>query len=220
MKNRKILPVHFIPLSFLLAIVLGTLFLKIPFATAAGEHTDFLTALFTATTSVCVTGLVVVDTYSHWSALGQLIILLLVQIGGLGVVSVASMIMLIGKRKFSLGDRILLEDSLNIENKRGLLAFLSRVFRGVFLTEGIGALLYATWFVPRLGFVRGLWTSIFLSVSAFCNAGMDVMGPNSLMEYSGNGMILYVTMALIVLGGLGFVVWFDLIDGIKKSLRQ
>ncbi len=217
--RKKILPVHFIPISFLGAIVMGTILLLLPFSAAPGNHTDFLTALFTATTSVCVTGLVVVDTYAHWSLLGQLVILLLAQIGGLGIVAVASMIMLIGKRKFSLGDRILLKDSLNVENNWGLLRFLRRVFRGVFLVEGAGAVLYAIKLVPLLGLFKGLWASVFMSVSAFCNAGMDVIGPNSMMDFNDSPFMMGVTMLLIVLGGLGFVVWFDLIDGVKRGGR-
>ena len=221
-KNRlKISSVHFIPISFLLAILVGTVLLLLPFSTAPGSHTDILTALFTATTSVCVTGLVVVDTYAHWSVFGQFVIMLLVQIGGLGVVSVAAMVFLMGKKKFSLGDRILLKDALNIEKNRGLLSFLKRVFQGVFLVEGIGAVLFCFKFVPRLGLLKGIWAAIFQSVSAFCNAGMDVLGPNSLMDpqYRNSPLVMFATMALIVMGGIGFVVWFDVLDGIKNAMR-
>ncbi|WP_044975548.1 potassium transporter TrkG [Ruminococcus sp. HUN007] len=220
MKKIRISPVHFIPLSFVAAIVLGTLLLMIPAATAPGNSTDLLTALFTATTSVCVTGLVVVDTYAHWSLLGQIIMLLLVQIGGLGVVAVASMIMILGKRKFSLGDRILLENSLNVEKNTGLLAFLKRVFKSVFITEGIGAVLYAVKFVPLLGPAKGIWASVFQSVSAFCNAGMDVIGPDSMIIFNDSPYLMILTMILITLGGLGFVVWFDVAEVIRNSIRH
>ena len=224
-KNRflggifRVPPGLVIPLSFLGAIAVGTLLLWLPFATAPGEETGLLTALFTATTSVCVTGLVVVDTFSHWSAFGQVVILLLIQVGGLGVIAVASMILVLGKKKFSLGDRKLLGDSLNIDKRRGLLTFLRRIFKGVFLVEGIGALLYAVKFIPRYGFLRGLWSSIFQAVSAFCNAGMDVLGPSSMIEFRNSRLLMYVTIALIVLGGLGFIVWFDIVDGIREGIR-
>ncbi len=220
MNRIRISPVQIIPVSFLLAIAIGTLLLLLPFSTAPGEHTGFITALFTATTSVCVTGLVVVDTYAHWSFFGQLIIIILVQIGGLGVVAVGSMFMIMGKKKFSLGARKLLNDSLNVEKNKGLLVFLTRIFKGVFLVEGTGALLYAINFIPRYGFFKGLWAAIFQSVSAFCNAGMDVVGPNSMIEFRDSEYLMFVTMTIIVLGGLGFVVWFDIIDGIKDGIKK
>ncbi|MCR4649931.1 MAG: potassium transporter TrkH [Lachnospiraceae bacterium] len=220
MNRIRISPVQIIPVSFLLAIIVGTLLLLLPFSTAPGEHTGFITALFTATTSVCVTGLVVVDTYAHWSFFGQLIILLLVQVGGLGVVAVGSMFMIMGKKKFSLGARKLLNDSLNVEKNRGLIVFLIRIFKGVFLVEGTGALLYAINFIPRYGLFKGLWASIFQAVSAFCNAGMDVVGPNSMIEFRDSEYLMFVTMTIIVLGGLGFVVWFDIIDGIKDGIKK
>ena len=220
MKTTRISSVQLIPISFLLAILAGTLLLMLPFSTAPAEHTGILTALFTATTSVCVTGLVVVDTYAHWSFFGQLVILILIQIGGLGVITVASMIMLLGKRKFALRDRMLLGDSLNVDKKTELLHFLRQIIKGVLIVESLGALLFAVKFVPMLGWARGLWTAVFHSVSAFCNAGLDVVGPNSMMDLRDSSLIMWGTMLLIVLGGLGFVVWFDLLDGFRSGVRN
>ncbi len=219
---RRILitPERFIPVSFLLTITIGTILLMLPISSASGESTDVLTALFTATTSVCVTGLVVVDTYAHWSLFGQIMIIILVQIGGLGVVSVGSMLMLVSKKKFTLGDRVLLGDALNVDLNSGLLGFLIRIFKGVFFVEGIAAFLYAIMFIPRFGFGRGLWAAIFQSVSAFCNAGMDVVGPTSMIVFRDSYFLMGLTMLLIILGGLGFVVWFDVIDGIKNGIRH
>ena len=219
-RMRRISPAHLIPLSFLVVIAAGTLLLMLPTATASGKTTEFLTAAFTATTSVCVTGLVVVDTYAHWSLFGQGVILLLIQIGGLGVVAVGSMILLLGKRKFTLGDRQLLNDSLNVNKRRGHLKFLLRIFRGVFIVEGIGTLLFCVKFIPKFGFWKGFWASLFQSVSAFCNAGMDVLGPTSMIEYRDSPLIMGTTIALIVIGGLGFVVWFDLIDGVRDGIKK
>ena len=220
MSRIRISSKYLIPLSFFLTIIIGAILLMLPAASATGEATGPLTALFTSTTSVCVTGLVVVDTYAHWSLFGQFIILILVQIGGLGVVAVGSMIMLVGKRKFNLGSRTLLNDALNVEKNRGLLTFLTRIFKGTFFVEGIGAVSYAIDFVPRLGFSKGIWSAVFQSVSAFCNAGMDVVGPNSMIDFHYNGLLMTVTMVLIILGGLGFVVWFDLIDSIKNAIKN
>lgn len=220
MSRIRISPVQFIPISFLLLILCGTLLLMLPFATASGKPADVSTALFTATTSVCVTGLVVVDTFSYWSTFGQAVILVLIQVGGLGVVTFGAMIMLIGKRKFSFGDRKLLGNALNVEKNRGLLSFLIRIFKGTFLVEGIGAVLSMFVFIPRLGIGKGIWASIFHSVSAFCNAGMDVVGSDSLISLRESNLLMIVTMALIVMGGLGFVVWFELYDGIKDGIKK
>ncbi|MCR5321753.1 MAG: potassium transporter TrkH [Lachnospiraceae bacterium] len=220
LKNIRISSVHFIPLSFLFMMIIGTILLLLPVSIAPGGETGIVTALFTSTTSVCVTGLVVKDTYSNWSVFGQTVILILVQIGGLGVVAVGSFIMHVGRKKFSLSERKLIGDSLNVEKNRGLLAFLTRIFKGVFLVEGIGTVLYAVKFIPRFGFGKGLRASLFQSVSAFCNAGMDIVGPNSMMEFRDSGYLMYVTMALIILGGIGFVVWFDVIDGILDGIKN
>ena len=220
MKRSRISSVQLIPISFFLAILAGTILLMLPVSTASGESTGILTALFTSTTSVCVTGLVVVETASHWSIFGQLVILLLIQIGGLGVISVVSMILVAGKKKFALADCILLRESLNVDRKKGLLRFLKHIFKGVFIAEGAGAVLYAVKLVPLLGWGRGLLASVFQSVSAFCNAGMDILGPDSLMSLRESQLVMWVTMILIVLGGLGFVVWFDLIDGIRDGIRN
>ena len=220
MSKKLISSVYLIPMSFLLTIIIGAGLLALPISSATGESTDYLTAFFTSTTSVCVTGLVVVDTYMHWSVFGQAVILILVQIGGLGVVTVGSMLMLIGKRKFNLGSRNLLNDALNVEKRRGLLSFLIRIFKGTFVVEAIGAFFYSLYFVPRLGFSKGVWASIFQAVSAFCNAGMDVVGPNSMIDFHFSGLMMTVTSTLIILGGLGFVVWFDIWDGFKEGIKN
>ncbi len=220
LKDIKLSPVQIIPASFFLAIMVGTLVLMLPIASAGRHATDFLTALFTATTSICVTGLVVVDTYAHWSFFGQLVILILIQIGGLGMIAIASTIMLLTRRKFSLTDRILLRDAFNLNSNNNLLSFLINVLKGTFIVETIGAVLYSFVFIPEFGVRKGLWISIFNSVSAFCNAGMDVIGPNSLGNYHANPIVMIVTMTLIILGGLGFVVWFDVMARTKEGIKK
>ncbi len=215
----RLSPAHIIPLSFLLAIAVGTLLLLLPVSSADGMGTDFLTALFTSTSSVCVTGLVVVDTYTHWSLFGQIVILFLIQLGGLGVITAISMLMLFLRRNFSLRGRTLLQDALNIDSSLGLLSFLIRIVRGTLLVEGIGAVLYCFEFSSRFGFGRGLWISLFTSVSAFCNAGFDIIGPNSLSGYTDSPLVLIVTMVLIVLGGLGYIVWFDVCRCVRDGFR-
>ena len=220
MKKWSISSEHLIPLSFFGAIIIGTILLMLPIATVSGETTDILTALFTATTSVCVTGLIVVDTYSHWSVFGQAVILILAQVGGLGIITVASLFMLLTKRKFTIRERIMLKDALNLNERSGVLRILVRIIRGTFIVELIGAVLYSIRFIPLLGTKKGIWASVFNSISAFCNAGMDIVGPTSMGVFNSDYLVLLTTMTLIVLGGLGYVVWFDLneglIDGVKK----
>lgn len=215
----RLAPVHIIPISFLIAIILGTLLLLIPAATAEGQSTDFLTALFTSTTSVCVTGLVVVDTYAHWSRFGQFILLFLIQIGGLGIITANSMLMLFLRRRFSLRSRTLLMDALNIDTRLGLTSFLAKILIGTLLVEAVGTAVYCIEFIPRFGVRHGLWASVFSSVSAFCNAGIDILGPDSLRSYAANPLVLIMTMVLIVLGGLGYIVWFDVLGGMRDWFR-
>lgn len=216
----RITPGQLIPASFLLVIIIGALLLMLPISSASGESVGALTALFTSTTSVCVTGLVVVDTYAEWSVFGQFVIMILIQIGGLGVVAIGSMVMILSRKKVNLGVRKLLGESLNLERDAGLLRFLIRVFKGVFVVELAGTVLCAIVFIPMMGFSKGLWAALFQSISAFCNAGMDLIGPNSMIDLRTSGILMSTTMILIVLGGIGFVVWFDVIDGIRAARRN
>ncbi len=209
-----------IPLSFLFAILLGAFLLMLPVSTLDGNSTDFVTALFTSTTSICVTGLVVVDTYAHWSLFGKIVVLVLIQLGGFGIVSVYSFILLMMKKNISYRGRMIIHDAYGMDSFSGVVRFLMKVFKGTFIVEFIGAVLYMPAFIPRFGVGKGIWVSVFNSISAFCNAGIDIMGPDSLISYSGNYYVLFVTMLLIVLGGLGYVVWFDIITGYKNGVKK
>ena len=220
MRNLKISSIHLIPLSFLALIITGSLFLMFPFSSFEGTWTPFIDAFFTSASAVCVTGLVVTPTYMHWSLAGQIILLILIQFGSLGIVSVISIFMLITNRKFSLRDRVMLRDALNLENTGGVLTFLSVVVIGTLTAELLGAALYAFTFVPQFGWRHGLWVSVFTSVSAFCNAGFDIIGPDSLIPYQSNGFVLGVTMFLIVISGLGFMVWMDIGDKFRYGISR
>lgn len=198
-------------LGFALTIIVGALLLCLPAATVSGVSAGFVDALFTAATSVCVTGLTVVTTAVHWSLFGKIVILLLIQIGGLGIVTIATSVMLAMGKKISLKNRILIEDSFNMDTLSGLVLFLRRVLKGVLLVELAGAVCYFFVFIQDFDFVTSLWYSVFHSVSAFCNAGIDILGDSSLMPYASNPLINITTMALIVLGGIGFIVWWDVI---------
>lgn len=220
MKKRVSLSTtQMIMLSFLLAIFVGSFLLMLPFATADGKSVSYVDALFTATTSVCVTGLVTVPTVSTWSVFGQVVILILIQIGGLGIITILSGLMISFHKKMGLGDRILLQDAFNLNSMSGIVRFIKKVLIGTFIVEGVGALLYMTVFVPEYG-TRGIWISVFNSVSAFCNAGMDIIAENSLCSYAMHPMINFVTCMLIVLGGIGYIVWWDLIRVTKNFKKQ
>ncbi len=214
-RKIKISTTHIILLSFLFAILAGAVLLSLPISSADGEWTPFVDALFTSTTATCVTGLVVVPTFSTWTTFGHIVILILIQIGGLGVVTVVAGLSLLLNRKMGLSDSMLLKDSFNLNSLSGLAAFVKKVIFGTFVIEGIGALLYMTVFVPEFG-ARGIWISVFNSVSAFCNAGMDIIGENSLCEYAQDPIINLTTTGLIILGGLGYIVWWDVVRVIKE----
>lgn len=207
-------------MSFFVTILLGAFLLMLPISSATGEVTPFVDALFTATTSVCVTGLVVVTTASHWSLFGHIVILLLIQIGGLGVIAITTIAILAMGRRVTLRDRMVLGDALNMDSLQGVVTFLKKVCKGTLLVETIGAVCYLFVFIPEYGIVRGIWYSVFHSVSAFCNAGIDILGDNSLIPYVNHLGMNVITMSLIILGGLGFVVWWDVLDYIKTKARR
>ena len=210
---------HIILLSFLIAILMGTLLLSLPISSADGKPTPFLDALFTATTSTCVTGLVVTPTVSSWSVFGQVVILILIQIGGLGVITIMSGLMILLHKKMGIGDRLLLQDAFNLNSLSGLVRFVKKVVAGTLIIEGIGALLYMTVFIPEFG-AKGIWISVFTSVSAFCNAGIDIIAENSLCDYALNPIINIVTCALIILGGIGYIVWWDVLRVLKQADKK
>lgn len=206
-------------LSFLLAILLGSALLALPLCSADGYAVPYIDALFTATTSICVTGLVTVPTFSTWSLFGQIIILFLIQIGGLGVVTIMSGLMISLHRRIGIRDRMLIQDAFNLNTLSGMVKFIRKVIAGTLFIEGIGALLYMTVFVPEFG-AKGVWISLFNAVSAFCNAGMDIISENSLCDYVHNPVVNAVTILLIVFGGIGYIVWWDLVSVMKNIRRQ
>ena len=207
-----------IMLSFLGAILLGSALLVLPFSTKSGESVDYIDALFTAVSATCVTGLVTLPTVATWSVFGQIVILILIQIGGLGVITITAGFMVAIHRKMGLKDSQLLSDALNVSTLSGLAEFVKKMLLGTFIIEGVGALMYMIVFIPDFG-AKGIWISIFNSVSAFCNAGIDIVAENSLCNYATNPLVNVVTCLLIILGGLGYVVWWDIIRVLKDVKR-
>lgn len=208
-----------IMISFLLVIAVGTLLLWLPVSHAQGQQVSFIDALFMATTSVCVTGLVTLTTFSAWSVFGQVVILLLIQIGGLGFITIAAGILISLHKRMNIKSRMLIQDAFNLNSLSGIVRFTRNVIRGTFVVEGIGALLYMTVFVPEYG-ARGIWISVFTAVSAFCNAGIDIIANDSLCSYVTNPIINFTTCFLIISGGIGFVVWWDVLNTIRKVSKK
>ena len=221
MKTKKftLTTTQIILLSFLVTVLLGSLLLALPISSASGKAVPYLDALFTATTSTCVTGLVTLPTVSTWSIFGQVVILILIQIGGLGIITIMSGLMLLLHRKMGIGDRLLIQDAFNLNTMSGLAKFVKNVLFGTLIIEGIGALLYMTVFVPEFG-ARGIWISVFTAISAFCNAGIDIIAENSLCNYVTSPTVNLVTSALIILGGLGYIVWWDVLRVIRSRTKK
>ena len=216
---RSFSSIQIVLFCFMFVIIIGSILLSLPVSSANGKAVSYIDALFTATTSTCVTGLVTVPTATTWSIFGQVVILIMIQIGGLGVITVVSGIMIALRRKVSLEDRMLIGDSLNLKSLEGMVRFVKKIISITFAIEGAGALLYMTVFIPEFG-IKGVWISVFNSVSAFCNAGMDIIGENSLCDYAFNPLVNITTMLLIIYGGIGFVVFWDFEKLIKSRKRK
>ncbi len=199
-------------LGFAGVILIGTLILMLPVSSRNGQVTPFMDALFTSTSATCVTGLIVQDTATYWSGFGQFIILLLIQIGGLGVVTIAVTLAIIAKKRITLMQRSLMQDSISAPKMGGIVRLTGFIVKWVFIIELIGALIMAPVFVRDHGLI-GIWMAVFHSVSAFCNAGFDILGQDkpfsSLTSYMGEPVINMTIMLLIIIGGLGFITWED-----------
>ncbi len=219
-KPVKLSPNQIIALGFLAIILAGALLLMLPFANRGGQGLSFLDSLFTATSATCVTGLVVADTWTQFNLLGQIILLLLIQVGGLGYMTMVLMASMLLGRKIGLRQRNLMAESVSADRLSDAVALLRYILAGTAAMEGIGAVLLAIRFVPELGFPQGVWYAVFHSVSAFCNAGFDLMGfrepYSSLTHYVDDPLVNLTVCALVLLGGLGFLVWREVWE---KRLR-
>lgn len=217
---NKMNPGEVMVIGFASIILIGTLILMLPISSKTGESIGFLDALFTATSAVCVTGLVVVDTATYWSIFGKFVIITLIQIGGLGFMAVTTMVAIIIRKKINLKERLLIQEALNQEDLSGLVKLTRYILLTTFTIEGIGAIFLSFVFIPQFGFIKGVGYSIFHSISAFCNAGFDLMGTtsgefSSITYYYQNTLFIVTISFLIILGGLGFPVILDIIK-VKK----
>jgi len=206
----KLNPSHFLILWFGITILAGATLLNLPFASVDGNSIGFIDALFTSASAVCVTGLIVVNTAVHWTLFGKIVILILIQIGGLGIMTMATLIAFLLGRRITLKDRLLIREELNATTLQGIVLLTKRVLIMTIGIELIGAIFLSFTFTKELGMIKGIWYSIFHAVSAFCNAGFDITG-NSLVDYSGDVIINVTVMSLIILGGIGFYVVMEVL---------
>ncbi|MBR1759407.1 MAG: Trk family potassium uptake protein [Lachnospiraceae bacterium] len=211
--KRRLTSAQIIILSFIFLILVGSLLLMLPFATKDGKGASFLDALFTATSASCVTGLIVQDTATYWSGFGHVVLLVLIQIGGLGVITMAFAISVVMGRRIGLRARSAMQEAISAPKVGGIVRLIGFILRTTAMIELGGAVLLAPAFCKDFGFWRGLWYALFHSISAFCNAGFDLMGINakfsSLTGYAFHPLVIPVITALIIVGGIGFLVWDD-----------
>ena len=221
-KLMKISTTRFIALVFVVIILAGTLLLMMPAASRDGISCGFRPALFTATSATCVTGLVLFDTWTQWSGFGQIVILVLIEIGGLGFMSAASMVVFLFRRRVGMKQRLVMAQAMSVEDMSGVIRLQKWVLTGSLGTQAVGALILALRFWPDVGLRKAIHWGVFHSVSAFCNAGFDIMGclapGGSIVMYNTDFVVCMTLMALIVMGGLGFFVWEEIVR--IRSLRK
>ncbi|MBD5639124.1 Trk family potassium uptake protein [Clostridium botulinum] len=209
--RRRFTPVQILAIGFAIVIFVGAILLSLPISSQTGQRTPFLDCLFTSTSAVCVTGLIVVDTGTHWTYFGKTVIMLLIEVGGLGFMSFATLLALLVGKKITLKERLVMQEALNTFNIQGLVKMARYILLFTLSIQGGGALLLSTQFIPKYGLAKGLYYSIFHSISAFCNAGFDLFGNfNSLTGVYDNTVIILVIAFLIIIGGLGFYVWYEI----------
>lgn len=213
LRKKNFTPVQIIAMGFATLIFLGAILLSLPIATIEGVKTPFIDCLFTSTSAVCVTGLVTVDTGTYWSYFGKTIIIILIQIGGLGFMAFATLLSLIIGKKITLKERLIIRESLNSTSLQGIVKLARYILMFTFSIEILGATLLSFEFIPKFGLFKGIYYSIFHAISAFCNAGFDLMGGySSLTSYSDNALVILTLSSLIIIGGLGFYTWNDIFN--------
>lgn len=210
-KSSKLNGVQILACGFIILIIIGGILLSLPISSASGEATNFLDALFTSTSAVCVTGLITIDTGTYWNTFGQTVIMLLIEVGGLGFMSFATLLAVLLGKKITLRDRLVMQEAMNTFSIQGLVKMVKYVISFTFAVQVSGALLMSTEFIPKFGAGKGIFYSMFHSISAFCNAGFDLFGNySSLTGFSNNSIILLTISAIIIIGGLGFTVWIEI----------
>lgn len=209
LKEKKLNPAQILVLGFAGLIIIGGILLNLPIASVDGESIGFIDSLFTAASAVCVTGLVVVNTATYWTLFGKIVILMLIQMGGLGFMTMATLVALLIGKRITLRQRLVIQEGLNQFSLEGVVKLTKYVIMSTLIIEAIGAIILSTRFVPIYGIKNGIWYSIFHSISAFCNAGFDITG-NSIVPFAGDAVVNITLALLIIIGGLGYTVYIDL----------
>ncbi len=218
-KTSQLSGVQILALGFAIVILVGAIILTLPISSKSGNFTNFLDSLFTATSAVCVTGLVTLDTGTYWNEFGQIVIMLLIEVGGLGFMAFTTLLAILLKRRITLRDRLIMQEAMNTFSIQGLVKMVERIVLFTILVQIIGGLLLATQFIKDYGPLKGLYFGIFHSVSAFCNAGFDLFGGySSVTSYSSNAIVLLTLSIIIIVSGLGFTVIIELLK-YKKDRR-
>ena len=215
--KMEIGPTKILLLALLTVIVIGALILSLPICN--NEPIKMLDALFVSTSAVCVTGLTTIVPIEQFNIIGQAVLLVLIQVGGIGFMTMISIVLILIGKKLNLSDKIIIRESLNQDSFKGLVRLVKKIFIYTIIIEAIGAFILSTKFIPDFGIKKGIWFSIFHSISAFCNAGFDLLGRNSIMPYASDRVVCLTLMLLIIIGGLGFTVWDDIIENIKNKRK-
>lgn len=215
--NREIGPTKILLIALVLVIITGALLLKLPICNNNPIKT--IDSIFVATSATCVTGLTTIVPIEQFTIIGQVVLLTLIQIGGIGFMTLISIVLIMIGKKLNLSDKIIIKESLNQDSFKGLVKLLKKICIYTFIIETIGACILAIKFIPDFGIGKGIWFSIFHSISAFCNAGFDLLGNTSITKYSGDLIVCLTLMSLIIIGGLGFTVWNDIVENIKNRKK-
>lgn len=215
--NKEIGPTKILLISLIAIIIIGAILLKLPICN--NQPIKTIDSIFVATSATCVTGLTTIVPVEQFTTIGQVILLALIQIGGIGFMTLISIVLIMIGKKLNLSDKIIIKESLNQDSFKGLVIILKKICIYTFVIELVGACILAIRFIPDFGVGKGIWFSLFHSISAFCNAGFDLLGDNSLIKYSGDWMVCLTIMLLIIIGGLGFTVWDDIVENIKKRKK-
>ena len=218
--KREIGPTKILLIYLILVLLIGTILLKFPICNK--QPIKAIDSLFVATSATCVTGLTTIVPAEQFTFIGQIVLLALIQIGGIGFMTLISIVLIIIGKKLNLSDKLIIKESLNQDSFKGLATLIKKICVYTFILEIVGACILSIRFIPNFGLGKGIWFSIFHSISAFCNAGFDLFGNTSISQYSGDWIVNVTIMLLIIIGGLGFSVWDDIVENIKnkKSLHQ
>ena len=218
--NKEIGPTKILLISLIAVIIIGAFLLKLPICN--NQPIKTIDAIFVATSATCVTGLTTIVPIEQFTIIGQVVLLLLILIGGIGFMTLISIILITIGKKLKLSDKLIIKESLNQDSFKGLVTLIQRICIYTFILEALGAIVLSIKFIPDFGIGKGIWFSVFHSISAFCNAGFDLLGNKSISQYSGDWIVCLTLMSLIIIGGLGFTVWDDIVQNIKnrKKLHQ